>query len=71
MQNTFNAVTVTLFVPSQAVVFMGIVGVFLACHILRVLLNLHEMIVIVDAMECREAGKGGFPMWALVMTSFR
>ena len=54
-----------------AVVFMGIVGVFLLCHFLRVFLNLHEMVVIRDAMACTKAGQQGFPVWALVMTSFR
>ena len=55
-----------------AVVFMGIVGVFLMCHFLRVFLNLHEMIVISNALDCIYKRKTeGFPMWARIATSFR
>ncbi|XP_040567083.1 FMRFamide receptor isoform X1 [Lepeophtheirus salmonis] len=53
-----------------AVVFMGIVGVFLLCHILRIFINLHEMLVIRPAMECREAKLPAFPFWVLVTTVF-
>ena len=48
---------------------MGIVGVFLISHILRVALNLHEMLVIEQAMECGKAGLRSFPVWALMMGS--
>ncbi|QQP54471.1 Uncharacterized protein FKW44_007314, partial [Caligus rogercresseyi] len=54
-----------------AVVFMGIVGVFLLCHILRIFINLHEMLVIRPAMECRAAKLPAFPFWVLVTTVFR
>ena len=42
-------------------VFMGIVGVFLVCHILRITLNIHEMIVIEHAMACSKAHQRSFP----------
>ena len=54
-----------------AMVFMGIVGVFLVCHILRVSLNIHEMIVIEHAMACSKAHKRSFPMWAIITNFFR
>ena len=54
-----------------AVVFMGLVGVFFLCHILRVALNVHEMLVIDHAMRCFEAGKQGFPLWSLVVGKIR
>lgn len=53
-----------------AVVFMGIVLVFLVTHSLRILLNLHEMIVIRDAMECSRAGQRSFPLWSIVTAVF-
>ena len=52
-------------------VFMGLVGVFFLCHILRVALNVHEMLVIDHAMRCFEAGKQGFPLWSLVVGKIR
>ena len=52
-------------------VFMGLVGVFFLCHILRVALNIHEMLVIQHAMECFEAGMQGFPLWSLVLGKIR
>ena len=55
----------------MAMVFMGIVGVFLACHALRVSLNIHEMIVIEHAMACSRARQKAFPMWAIITNSFR
>ena len=54
-----------------AVVFMGIVGMFLACHVLRIFLNLHEMAVIREAMACSAAGRRGWPVWSLITASFR
>ncbi len=50
---------------------MGIVGVFLACHILRIALNLHEMVVIELAMACAKAGQRSFPKWAIMTNFFR
>ncbi len=55
----------------QAVVFMGIVGVFLLCHVPRVLLNMHETWVWDEAMGCMNRGKPGFPMWATLMVTLR
>jgi uncharacterized membrane protein YhfC len=54
-----------------AVVFMGIVGVFLFCHILRIALNLHEMMVIENAMECVKNHQEAFPKWAIITNFFR
>ena len=54
-----------------AVVFMGIVGMFLACHMLKIFLSLHEMLVIRDALKCNKARKRGFPAWAEITTTFR
>ena len=54
-----------------AVVFMGIVGMFLACHTLRIFLNLHEMVVIREAMECYRRRLRGFPVWSEITGTFR
>ena len=54
-----------------AVVFMGIVGMFLACHALRIFLSLHEMTIIRDAMKCHNLERRGFPVWAEITTTFR
>ena len=54
-----------------AVVFMGLVGVFFLCHILRVALNIHEMLVIEHAMKCFDAGMQGFPLWSLILGKIR
>ena len=55
----------------MAVVFMGIVGMFLACHALKIFLSLHEMLVIRDAMQCHKEHKRGFPVWAEITATFR
>ena len=52
-------------------VFMGIVGMFLACHALRIFLSLHEMTIIRDAMKCHNLERRGFPVWAEITTTFR
>merc|ERR1719295_931798 len=55
-----------------AVVFMGIVGAFLLCHLLRIALSLHESLIIRHAMKCMEAGfRNIFPSWAMIANSFR
>jgi hypothetical protein len=53
-----------------AVIFMGIVLVFLVSHLPRIFLSLHEMVVIKQALECTQAGKKSFPLWALVVGYF-
>ena len=53
-----------------AVIFMGIVLVFLVSHLPRIFLSLHEMFVIKDALECSKAGKKSFPLWALIVGYF-
>ena len=50
---------------------MGIVGMFLACHALRIFLSLHEMTIIRDAMKCHNLERRGFPVWAEITTTFR
>ena len=54
-----------------ALVFMGIVGMFLACHMLRIFLSMHEMIIIRDALACYNQHKRGFPVWAEITATFR
>ena len=54
-----------------AVVFMGIVLVFLVCHTPRNLLSLAEMVIIRDAMACQKMGMHGFPIWTLITASIR
>ena len=40
-----------------ALLFMGIVALFLVCHFPRILLNFYEMVVIEGAMECSKQGE--------------
>ena len=53
-----------------AVIFMGIVIVFLVCHFPRIFLSLHEMLVIRNTMACSKVGYYSFPLWALVFAQF-
>ena len=53
-----------------ALVFIGIVAVFLVCHMLRVGLNFHEMLVIDEAMACSQARQRSFPKWAIITNFF-
>ena len=53
-----------------AVVFMGLVGVFFVCHILRVTLNIHEMLIIEHAKKCFDVGPG-FPLWSVILGKIR
>jgi len=53
-----------------AVIFMGIVLVFIISHLPRILLSMHETIVIKNAMLCASIGKKSFPLWALVFGYF-
>ena len=52
---------------NMAVIFMGFIVVFLVCHLPRLLLNIHELITIEDAMRCMRAGLIPFPLWSEVM----
>ena len=54
-----------------AIVFMGIVLVFLVCHTPRNLLSLVEMVIIKEAMECQGMGMHAFPVWTLYTAAFR
>ena len=54
-----------------AIVFLGIVFMFLICHVLRIILNLNEMWVISNAMACAKAGQRGFKQWAIILNFFR
>lgn len=53
-----------------AMIFMGIVLVFLVCHFPRIVLALHETMVIKDAMSCSKNGENLFPFWALIFSHF-
>ena len=52
---------------NMAIIFTGFILVFLVCHLPRLLLNIHELITIQDAMMCMRAHKQPFPIWSLVM----
>lgn len=54
-----------------AIVFMGIVLIFLLCHSPRIVLSIFEMIVIRQAMACDAIQEPPFPLWALVLSSVR
>lgn len=54
-----------------AIVFMGIVLVFLVCHTPRNLLSLAEMAMVHNAIACTKNGQHGYPIWVLVTTSIR
>ena len=53
-----------------AVIFMGIVIVFLVCHFPRIFLSLHEMLVIRNTMACSRVGYHSFPLWAILFAQF-
>ena len=55
------------FEDNLAAVFMGFIFVFLICHMPRLLLNIHELIVMKGAMECEKHEKEPFSMWSLIM----
>jgi len=57
------------FEDNLAAIFMGFVLVFLVCHTPRLLLNIHELATIREAMQCEQAGKNGFPLWSLILIS--
>jgi hypothetical protein len=47
-------------------VLIGIVIMFILCHILRLLINFYETIVIRNAIACESAGQNDFPLWGFV-----
>ena len=54
----------------MAMVLIGIVVTFLICHSLRIVLSVHEAIIIRSAMLCDKNGKRAFPVWAHIVRSF-
>ena len=57
-----------LFEDNLAAVCMGFVLVFLLCHSPRLLLNIHELITIKEAMMCGEQGHHPFSVWSMITT---
>ena len=53
-----------------AKVLIGIVVTFVCCHILRIILNFHEAIVIKDLMACDSEGKEGLSLWPQITNEF-
>lgn len=49
---------------NMAVIFMGFILVFLVCHLPRLLLNIHELATIRNAMKCMKADLNPFPLWS-------
>ena len=54
-----------------AVVFLGIVLVFLICHTPRNICNLAETYYIDNSIECQKMRQNGFPFWVLVLNTIR
>ena len=57
------------FEDNLAAIFMGFVLVFLVCHMPRLLLNIHELVVMKGAMECRNQNHEPFSLWSLILIS--
>ena len=55
------------FEDNLAAIFMGFVFVFLICHMPRLFLNIHELIVMKGAMECQYHRQEPFSMWSLIL----
>ena len=49
-----------------AITFIGIVAVFLLCHMPRLFLALHEAWITDQTLKCRLAEAPAFPLWALM-----
>lgn len=49
-----------------ATIFLGMVLVFLLCHLLRICVDVHELMTLEHANECRKAGYKGFPAWSII-----
>jgi hypothetical protein len=50
-----------------ALLFMGIVAVFFACNLPRIMLHVYETVIMEKAVACSAAGKGAFPAWVWIM----
>ena len=53
-----------------AVIFIGMVTVFLICHVPRLFLGLHEAWITNQTISCAKAGYSPFPLWATIMNQF-
>ena len=53
-----------------AVIFIGMVTVFLICHVPRLFLGLHEAWITNQTISCAKAGFSPFPLWATIMNQF-
>lgn len=51
-------------------VLIGIVIIFICCHVLRIFLNFYEMVVIKNAMRCYSPGKPIFARWFMILDQF-
>ena len=54
-----------------AVVFLGIVLVFLICHTPRNICNLAETFYIDNSIQCQKINQNGFPFWVMVLNTIR
>eukprot|EP00094_Tigriopus_californicus_P013623 TCALIF_13180-PA protein Name:"Protein of unknown function" AED:0.08 eAED:0.08 QI:0/1/0.33/1/0/0.33/3/0/400 len=52
-----------------AVIFMGIILIFLICHFPRILLNIYELATIHRSLACELAKRPQFSLWSLLMIS--
>ena len=50
-----------------SVVLMMIVASFVACNLIRIFLNMHELTVIEEIQLCRCSDLGGFPVWIVIL----
>ena len=53
-----------------ATIFIGMVTVFLICHLPRLFLGLHEAWITNQTISCAKAGFSPFPLWATIMNQF-
>merc|ERR1712223_2220387 len=47
---------------------MGIILVFLICHMPRNILNIHEVVTSKHAIACKKQGLPSIPLWAIAMS---
>ena len=55
------------FEDNLAKIFLGFVFVFLICHTPRLFLNIHELIVMEEAMKCQSLRQEPFSLWSLLL----
>ena len=55
------------FEDNLAKIFLGFVFVFLICHTPRLFLNIHELIVMEEAMKCQSQRQEPFSLWSLLL----